>query len=66
MKNKYKYRKYSAKFTTKQKDRMVTELYRGETQENVARKYGTSVGFISWLRRKWDDENLYPSRRKAG
>jgi len=66
MKNKIKYRQ--AKYipilnrpdiTPEIREEIVTECYKGESQADIAKRFRVTAGFVGFLKRKWDKENLY-------
>lgn len=62
---KYKFKSYMNRpdITAKVKEKIVEECYGTKTHEEIAREFKVSVAFISFLKRKWDKENLYGQKR---
>jgi len=65
MKKQYKceYKKLTAETTTKKKEKIVADYFRGKTYEEVARKHGVPYGFVGHLKREWEKKHLYRGRR---
>lgn len=45
--------------TPKIREKIVSECYGTDTYEIIAKRYNISIGFVGYLKQKWDRENLY-------
>jgi len=56
-------KKYHTKFynqiDSKKVGKIITECYKGNKYEDIAKKYNIPVWLVSHLKRRWERENLY-------